>query len=162
MPAYFKETRTLLKSIDWNNVDVITIAYGTNDWAAGVAVDDQDNLLSTATFCGALRYSLETLLTAYPHIKIFVCGQTYRFWMDGSGAFTDDSDTRISSGKKLTDFVAATESVTKDYHVPFVDNYYSLGINKFNRGYYFPADDGTHHNVLGAKLLAEHIAHELF
>ena len=44
----------------------------------------------------------------------------------------------------------------------FIDNYYELCINKFNRGYYFPTTDGTHHNVLGAKLMAEHIASKLF
>lgn len=162
MPTYFEQTRALLKSIDWNDVDIITIAYGTNDWAAGVEVDDQENALSTATFCGALRYSLETLLTAYPHIKIFVCGQAYRFWMDDAGNFTEDSDTKVISDEKLTDFVAATETVSKAYHVPFIDNYYPLGINEWNRGHYFPSNDGTHHNVLGAKLLAEHIAHEMF
>jgi lysophospholipase L1-like esterase len=44
----------------------------------------------------------------------------------------------------------------------FIDNYYDLGINKFNRLHWFPATDGVHHNVLGAELIAAHIASELF
>jgi lysophospholipase L1-like esterase len=162
MPAYFADTRTLLKSIDWSKVDIITIAYGTNDWTAGKTLDNEVDALDTNTFCGALRYSLETIIAAYPHIKIFVCGQTYRFWMDDGGNFVEDSDTKVINDVKLTDFAESTEAVSKAYHVPFIDNYDSLGINKINRGYYFPVNDGTHHNALGAKLLAEHIAHELF
>ena len=82
--------------------------------------------------------------------------------MDSSNVFIDDSDTHENgNGDKLTDFVAATKSVSDEYHVPFIDNY-NIGINKINRSYYFPANDGTHQNYLGAELIAEHIKHELY
>lgn len=159
MPSYFTQTRDLLKSIDWNDVDIVTIAYGTNDFTGGNTLDDAEDF---GDYAYSLRYSIETLLTAYPHLKIFVCGQTYRFWFDDAGAFAYDSDTYTYKEHKLTDFVAKTAEVCAEYHLPFVDNYDGLGINKFNRGQYFPADDGTHHNAAGARLIAEHMARELF
>ena len=163
MPSYFIETRTLLESINFNDVDIITIAYGTNDFTANVNLDSDSNIYDITTFAGALRHSIEKLLGKYPHLKIFVCGQTYRFWMDSEGVFTDDSDTRTNSnGAKLTDFVAKTKDVSKDYHLKFIDNYYELGINKYNRSHWFPSNDGTHHNPLGGKLIAEHMANELY
>lgn len=163
MPSYFIETRNLLKSIKWNDVDIITIAYGTNDFTASVDIDSETNIYDTTTFAGALRYSIEKLLGTYPHLKIFVCGQTYRFWMDSSNVFTDDSDTRTNTnGVKLTDFVQKTKDVSNGYHLKFIDNYFDLGINKFNRSHWFPATDGTHHNKLGGKLIAEHMANELY
>ena len=160
--AYFPKTLSLLKTIDFSDVDYITIAYGTNDFTGNIVLDNTDNLTDTTKFCGALRYSLQQIMSAFPHIKIFVCGQTYRFWMDASNIFIDDSDTHENgNGDKLTDFVTATKSVSDEYHVPFIDNY-NIGINKINRSYYFPTNDGTHQNYLGAKLIAEHIKHELY
>ena len=162
MPSYFTETRTLLESIDFGKVDAVTISYGTNDFTAGKALDNPNNPLDTDTFCGALRYSIEQLAASYPQIKIFICSPTYRFWMDGNNAFVEDSDTKVINGNKLTDFVESAKAVANEYHLPFIDNYYDLGINKFNRSKWFPADDGTHHNRAGGVLIAQHIARYLF
>ena len=162
LPKYFKETRTLLKSIDWLKVDIVTIAYGTNDFTAGVNLDSDINKSDTTTFAGALRYSIEKLLGKYPHLKIFICTPTYRFWIGSQNEFIEDSDTKVMNGVKLTDFVAKVKEVAKEYHLTSIDNYYELGINKFNRSKWFPVNDGTHHNPDGGVLLAEHIAKELF
>lgn len=160
--SYFPSTLSLLKSIDFNDVDIITIAFGTNDFTGNIVLDNESDPDDTTKFCGALRYSLDQIMAAFPHIKIFVCGQTYRFWMDSSNVFIDDSDTHENGNDdKLTDFVAATKSVSDEYHVPFIDNY-NIGINKINRSYYFPTNDGTHQNYLGAELIAEHIKHKLY
>lgn len=163
MPSYFGETRTLLKSIDFNNVDIITIAYGTNDFTSGRQLDSTSDMKNIIFFGGALRHSIETILTAYPHLKIFICGQTYRFWMDSSNEFIDDSDTHTNSnGNTLIDYINKTKEIANEYHIPFIDNYFDLGINKFNRSHWFPSNDGTHHNELGGKLIAEHMAKEMF
>lgn len=163
VPNYFSEGLAILKSLDFNKVDIITIAYGTNDWNSGDALDNADSPKSKDTYAGALRYSIETLLDAYPNLKIFVCSQTYRFFLDTNGSFENDSDTKVNNKSVgLTDFVAKTEEVAKAYHLPYIDNYYALGLNKYNRGQYFGATDGTHPLALGCHLIAEHMANELF
>lgn len=162
MVEYFPETVTLLKSIDFSKVDIITIAYGTNDFTASVAMDNTENNKDTTRFAGALRYSIETLLNTYPHLKIFVCSQTYRFWLDDSGAFIEDSDTHENlNGTKLTDFVTKTKEVAEEYHVPYIDNY-NIGMNKYNRSVYFSSTDGTHPILAGCDLMAANIAKKLF
>lgn len=163
VPSYFATALDILKGLNFANVDIITIAYGTNDFTGSDALDDPEDALSKDTYAGALRYSIETLLAAYPHLKIFLCSQTYRFWMDESGVFTEDSDTRVNSkGAKLTDFVAKTEEVAREYHLPFIDNYYGLGFNKFNRSAYFYETDGTHPMLAGCKRIAERMARKLY
>jgi len=164
LPSYFENTLALLKSIDFTDVDIITIAYGTNDFAGNIVIDDETNLYNTDCFAGALRYSIETLLNTYPHLKIFICSQTYRFWADKENdyAFINDSDTRTrNDGKMLTDFVEKTKEVAVEYRLPYIDNYYSLGMNKFNRSIYFSKTDGTHPLLTGRRLIAEHIASNL-
>ena len=162
MPEYFKEARELLKKIDFNKVDIITIAYGTNDYTSGRILTNHDDKKDVKSFTGALRFSIEKITECYPHIKIFLCTPTYRFWMDENGEFIEDSDTKICGASTLIDFVRATQNVANEYHLKCINNYFELGINKFNRKYYFPNNDGTHHNINGAKLIAEHMASELF
>lgn len=160
-PNYFNDTLTLLKSIDFSKVDIITIAYGTNDFTGDIHLENSDNNKDVSRFAGALRYSIETLLSAYPHLKIFVCSQTYRFWIV-DGAFSEDSDTHENErGAKLTDFVAKTKEVAEEYHIPYIDNY-NIGMNKYNRSFYFSATDGTHPLPKGDNLMAAHIVKELF
>lgn len=154
-------TLNTLKGLDFSRVDIITIAFGTNDFAGGLGLESDTNNFSTNHFAGALRHSIETLLGAYPNLRIFVCTPIYRFWMDSSNVFTEDSDTKAVNDIKLIDFVAKTKEVCLEYHLPCIDNY-ELGMNKLNRGFYFPATDGTHPNANGKRLIAEHIAKELF
>lgn len=162
VPGYFAESVELLKSIDFSNVDIVTITYGANDFN-GVGLENADNSLDQRTFAGALRYSIETILAAYPHIRIFVCSPTYRFWMDSDYSFVEDSDTKNGGASYLTtDIAKKAKEVAVEYKLPYIDNYYSLGINKFNRAQYFPKTDGAHHNINGRKLIAAHIAKELF
>lgn len=161
MPSYFTEALTLLKSIDFSKVDIITIAYGTNDFASAVVLDNAENNKDTTKFAGALRYSIETLLNAYPHLKIFVCTPIYRFWLDDSGNFSEDSDTTVYGGQKLTDYVTKVKEVAEECHIPYIDNY-NIGMNKYNRSLYFSATDGTHPLPKGGNLMAAHIVKELF
>ena len=161
MPKYFPEALTLLKSIDFSKVDIITIAYGTNDFTSSKGLSDAENNKDTTTFAGALRYSIETLLGAYPHLKIFVCSQIYRFWLDDNGEFSADSDTKMFGGVKLTEYVAKTKEIAEEYHIPYIDNY-NIGMNKFNRSIYFSATDAAHPLPKGGNLMASNIVKNLF
>ena len=162
IPEYFAETVTLLKSIDFSKVDIITIAYGTNDWNFGMAMDNASDKQDIDTYCGGLRYGIEKILNRYPHIKIFLCTPIFRYFLDSSYAVIDDSDTHLNTNNvKLTDFLAGLKGVAEEYHLPCIDNYYALGFNRLNRLYYFPSNDGTHPIYTGCHLIAENMAHAL-
>lgn len=161
--AAFAPTVETLQSIDFSEVDAITIAYGTNDFTANIPLDHETNPTNKWSFASALRYSIETILTAHPHIKIYVCTPIYRFYLDESGAYSNDSDTATNTnGVTLVEFAEKAIEVAKEYHLPYIDNYNELGINKFTRLEYFDATDGTHPNLAGRHLIARHIAHKLW
>lgn len=162
MPAYFAETVTMLKSLDFSTIDIITISYGTNDWNNSSPLDNGGNS-NMAYFADALRHSIETLLTAFPQLRIFICTPIYRWWMDSQGQFTDDSNTRVNqtTNTKLTDFVAKTIEVAEEYQLPYINDY-EIGMNKFNRSYYFYPTDGTHPKPEGNKLIADNIANKIY
>lgn len=162
MPTYFPETVALLKSIDFSKIDIVTISYGTNDWNNSSPLDNGGNS-NMAYYADALRFSIETLLTAYPNLRIFICTPIYRFWMDNDGNFTEDSNTKINTttNTKLTDFIDKTIEVAKQYGLHYINDY-EIGMNKWNRSYYFPANDGTHPNPKGNKLIADNIANKIY
>ncbi len=159
--SYAETPLALLKSLDFNNVDVITIAYGTNDFTGENRLDDAANKYNTKTFAGALRYSIEKIQSAYPNIQIILCTPTYRFWMDADGNFLYDSDTYEKVGYKLTDFVQKTKDVAKEYGLTVIDNYYGCGIDSSNKDVCFPSNDGTHPNQTGRELIAKYMANAL-
>ncbi|MGL5328161.1 MAG: hypothetical protein ACRDD7_02755 [Peptostreptococcaceae bacterium] len=150
-PSYFRESLDLLKSIDFSKVDYITIAYGTNDYSAGVNINNLSNLIDCKTYEGALRYSLKKICETYPNIKILVLTPTYRF--DG----VLDSDSELINGKTLIDFVNSTILVSKELKIPCLDNYNELGINKYNRNSFFITNDKVHLNEKARYKIANRI-----
>lgn len=169
---YYSETLSLLKSLDFNDIDVITIAHGTNDFGNGLQPSGYKNTDISNRFKyydGALSYAIETLLATFPHLKVFIVTPHYRIKLGADNSFVEDSNTwEIESwvgtggNHTLIDFVNACKQVGKDCQIPVIDNYFDLGINKFNRTNYFPSNDGTHHNQNGRNLIAEHIAYKLW
>mgnify|MGYP004506416937 CR=1 FL=1 len=151
---YFPEQLALLKTINFSGVDMIVIHYGTNDFAANVTIDNTSDDDDTATLCGALRYSLRKIMTAFPKIRIFVSAPIYRKW-DSTGAETYTN----GSGKKLRDFCEALIGVAGEFNCPVIDGYKALGINTINNAAF--SSDGTHLNDHGRKAFGELIGGSL-
>ena len=162
---YFASRLASIKAVDWSEVDYIMWEYGTNDFMTKVKLTDITNTTNMFAFDNAYRHVIETILTAYPNIRIITVTPIYR-WYQSGGSFTSDSNTHTENdytgvSTKLTDFVAMAQSVSREYQLPCIDDYYTLGANKFTRLAYFNSTDGTHPNADGRKRIAEHIAAQL-
>ncbi|MBO7663003.1 MAG: hypothetical protein J6U01_06495, partial [Clostridia bacterium] len=59
------------------------------------------------------------------------------------------------------DFVDKTIEVGEEYHLPVINNY-EIGMNKYNRSYYFYSTDGTHPKPEGNELIADNIANKIY
>ena len=151
----------ILKNIDFDDVDVVTIAYGTNEY--GYPQDDPEDPMNTHTYAGATRYSVNKLLTLYPHLRILLLTPIFRWFSDSD----ESSDTKIhpTYGGKLTDNVATLISVGHELKIPVIDMYYTLGINSTNYTAYFGDDDepsdGTHINSFGREQMGRRVAGEI-
>lgn len=155
--ANFPDQLAILKGIDFSDVDYIVIHYGTNDFTAGagVAIDNASDPKDYNTLCGALRYSIETLLSAYPELRIFVSVPAFRYWTADDGTITYPEDYTNVNGNTLPEFVDALARTAKEYNLPVIDSYYGLGINKVNAATFLA--DGVHHNVTGRKRFGDFI-----
>lgn len=149
-PDYFVEIVNLLKSIDFSTVDIITINYGVNDFTGGQAL--ASDTFNFDTYEGSLKYSIEKILAKYPNIRIVLVTPCWSYWLE-NGSYSTDSDTHTIGGRKLTAFVDKCKEVAKDYHLPVVDTYNELGVNKFNCSHY--STDGIHPTEEGRKAIAK-------
>lgn len=158
--GHFPGQLELLKSIDFSSVDIAVLHFGTNDFMAGsgTVIDNASDPDDYSTLCGALRYSIEKLLTAYPGLLIYVSLPVFRFWTsDDITTYSDDYTN--GRGQKLTDYAEALRKVAAEYKMPVIDGYHGMGINKFNAAEFL--GDGVHHNAAGRKRFGEFIGANL-
>ena len=135
------KTLGTLESVDLNNIDVVILAFGTNDRLESVPIgnntDDETN------FNGALKLSIQRLQSANPKIKVILASQPYSYNRDGEGGYFSEDAPNLS-GHVISDYVKAMKDVADKYHVHFIDNYTNAGINNFNKYFYFHTDDRVH------------------
>lgn len=155
--SHFPDQLALLKSIDFSTVDIAVIHYGTNDFFGwGNALDNPDDPDDYTTVCGALRYSLDKLMTAYPNLQIYISLPLFRYWTADDGTI-EYSDTYINKiGYTFDDGCAAIAEVARAYDLPVIDGYNGLGIDATNAATFL--DDGTHLNTEGRKRFGSFIA----
>lgn len=129
-----------LKSLDFNNIDIIVILLGTNDYGAScVPMDDNEK-----SFAQGMRDSISKLLAKYPHLKFYIISPIWR----GNGT------TANSLGYKLIDYVNKEEEVANEFNFPFFNLYRNCSINSTNKAIYLNSDN-LHQNETGDILLAD-------
>lgn len=158
LPSYFKGKLNQLKQINFNEVDIVTIAYGTNDYYSIANFDNVSDMYDRKTLCGALRYSVKTLLNSYPHLKILIISP---IWRGGISSESFDSDVRNFGSGTLIDYYKGMEKVCAELKIPFLNSYINSGIGLITKPYYFDDSDFTHPNDKGRKRYADLIASTL-
>lgn len=156
---YFPDQLALLESIDFSGVDAVVIHYGTNDFGGSVAIGSSSDSSDYSTLCGALRYSIEKLLTAYPKLRIYISLPVFRYWTGSDGTVTYSDTYQNSQSNTLVEVVNAIADVAKEYNLPVIDCYHGLGINKANASTFLL--DGTHHNEVGRKRFGNFIGSQI-
>lgn len=129
-----------LKSLDFNNIDIIVILLGTNDYGAScVPMDDNEK-----SFAQGMRDSISKLLAKYLHLKFYIISPIWR----GNGT------TVNSLGYKLIDYVNKEEEVANEFNFPFFNLYRNCSINSTNKAIYLNSDN-LHQNETGDILLVD-------
>lgn len=144
------EIIALMQTINWNEVDIVTIMAGTNDWnnsSAWGSVSASNTDIGT-TF-GAINEIIRILLTTYPHLVIYWFTPTVRWLTDESGQRTDAtfSDSYVNNGQTLREFSADIEKSVREHHIPVCDMYNTIGWNKYNFAQFFSDTDGVHPRI---------------
>lgn len=147
-----------LKSLDFTEVDVITLAYGTNDYLNNRTIDNSKSPLDNATTLGALRYAIGRIQEYYPHVRIIVMSPPFCYTMSPFNEQQTCDELNFGNGT-LFDYAANYKQIAADYNVEFVDVLNDSGMNKNNIENYVV--DGVHLSSTGKTLVAELLANQI-
>ena len=155
-PSY-AENLSNLKSIDFNNIDVLIINYGTNDFGGGYDCPSPTFEKNNAkTFGGAIQISIENLYAKYPHLKIVLVSPIFICNFETSeGPFNYHPE--LNHDYVLNDYIECENTVAKQLGIEIVNPVYDMGVNEYNVNTFYTANDGVHPNVDGMKKLDEYI-----
>jgi lysophospholipase L1-like esterase len=140
-----------LMTTRFDTVTHLGLEYGANDFRYDRPIG-LDSDFGKETFKGALNYSIQKLLSAFPRLRIFLITPS---WMP---TFDDlDSDHNPNkAGSFLKGYVETMIRVAEINHIPCLDMWRNLGVNTTN--YKTLTWDGIHPNDLGVSRRAEMIA----
>lgn len=144
--AYYAETLAMLKSLDMSTIDIVTLAWGANDWTSEGCTDEVTT--------NALASIIDMFQAAYPKIRLLVCTPIYRLIDDG------DTDTVERYGRTMPVLVKAIEDKAKAKHISVLNSYENMPLSVNTASTYFDSDN-VHLNTEGNKLYAELISGKL-
>ena len=152
------------KGVNLQEVDIVTIFAGTNDFSANNLVWGEDDSTNPLSIKGAVNLIVESLLSANPRLKIVFFTPIVRYlnsiapenWSD---VFEVTSEYRPEAATKnyfLYDIETKIQEACRHNHIPCCAWYWTLGWNKINFMQYFVAPDGTHpkngYDYIGKKM----------
>ncbi len=136
----------------YEDVDVVIVWAGTNDWYYGVPLGEPDGRFSD-NFCGSLRKTMLTVSERYPKALAFFVTPIYRFSeYDGQTSKFESFDTKNAADCTLYDYYKAAKEVSERVGFPVCDMRTASGINKANHTVYLR--DGVHPTEFGYKRIA--------
>ena len=135
------ETLPLLKSVDMTKVDIVILAYGTNDFTAPKSISDVS---------AAYLSVISEILTAYPSIRILCITPPWRMFSSG----TVDGDVyENSNNDTLRNFGDGIEAAIKAKHIPVINMLNELPWRAETVEYYLDSEQ-VHPNTNGNKVYA--------
>lgn len=154
----FKQHYEDLKNIDFNQVDIVTVLIGTNDYMGNTAdvvpLGSADDT-TRETFYGAINYFVNTMQTAFPEVDLVFVTPTWRMNHEelGGASATIQPNARNNF---LSEFVDALVERGEFYSIPTLDLYRTSGLSEENHANYFI--DEVHPNSNGYELIGNTIS----
>lgn len=151
------EAVELLKSIDFEKVDVIALMYDGSDYLAGREMYSDENFTDPQQFTGSMAAGIELIQQYYPHIRIIVMSPTYAYGVEEDGTYVS-SDIKTYGRSFLSTYVIKQAQAAYELSVSFVDNLYGTIHEDIASDY---LTDNIHLNEKGRKLVAERFVYAL-
>ena len=146
-------------TIDFSNADLVTIAFGVNDWKYNMALGSmEDDVATGESLYANMRYVIEKILGDNPSCKIVVitpinCSK----W--GNENTNYGLGVKFPNNGTLEDIFNAEVEVCKYYGVEYIDMTHSSFINNKNITEILP--DGVHPSLEAHKIMGEEIAKKI-
>lgn len=154
---YFMDTIDELAQVDFKQVQTLVLAFGINDYHAGMPLENAGNPFDESTFGGALRSVLRTLQGTYPDLRIILVTPTYA-WYRSNGLTCEEYATGDAF---LEEYVAKELEIAQEYGIEAIDLYHDLYPHETWEDWQIYTEDGLHPNESGRRLIAETLVERL-
>ena len=151
----FSQVLTELENIDFSQLEMIVLEYGTNDYFSGTAVNGEAG--DYGSFEGSFCTGIEQIRDAMPDCRILVVGPTFNWYF----ATEDTCEDIEFGGGYLLSYVEKLQRLCQEYQIEFLDLYdlyehYPLIIESWEY-----TEDGIHPNENGRQMIADAIVNYL-
>lgn len=152
--GYFGYVVDELECIDFNQVEVLVLAFGINDYHAAIPLDNAANPMDEYTFGGALRSILTTLKESYPDMEIVLATPTYAWYLSNNLTCEEYNTGSVY----LEDYVEMEVAIAEEFDIEVVDLYHDVYPHENWEDWQIYTEDGIHPNEQGRILLAQNLA----
>lgn len=122
---YFYDRIQTLSRIDFEQVDILLIEHGTNDYNSGQLSDNEADPFDVNTYGGALRQTISLLQERFPELQIILVSPIYCEFSDIGNAKCTEMDF---GGGVLDAYVEVQKNIAQEYDLEWIDLYHSSGI----------------------------------
>ena len=154
---YFEDTLGDLGQIDFDQVKILFIGSGLNDYHSGTPIESTSDPYDEYTYCGAIRSIVKELREAYPELRIIFITPPYTWYTDPE-LTCEEYDL---GGGVLEDYVNAEIGLCEALNVEVIDIYHDYYPHDTWDDLYLYTDDGLHPNETGREKIAQTIAERL-
>jgi len=132
-----------LKANPVSGVDFVIIGGGTNDITNQSPIGTEtDN--GFTTLWGSFNEMVNLLLTANPKLKIFFASPIVGYRASARTDSNWDDNYVYASGKTKPQYIELFSQMAGHSHIPYLDLYFTAGVNQVNFSEYFLDSDNRH------------------
>lgn len=150
--------RDHIDTIDFSGADIVTIAYGINDWKGSDTFGSfNDDITTGGTVYSNMRYVIEKILTDNPECKIFIITP-----INASKYGNQSGNWSLShtiNGKTLEDMFQLEKTVADYYGIELIDMTHQSTFNRLNCPVLMV--DGVHPTLKGHQLMGAELAQKI-
>lgn len=159
---FTQEAVKALKAVDYDNLDVIVIAYDAQDYFKGRSIENPNDDEERCTYVGSLKYAVRQIQKTYPYVRIIVASMYYTNGFNDDGS-TYDPDLVDQGNGSISNYVYTQLQACSELSVSFVDNFYGT-INQDNHEQYVIYDEDNGYITLndeGQQVMVDRIAYAI-
>ena len=150
--------RDHIDTIDFSGADMVTIAFGINDWKGSDTFGSfNDDITTGGTVYSNMRYVIEKILTDNPECKVFIITPINASkYGNRSGNW---SLSHTINGKTLEDMFQLEKTVADYYGIELIDMTHQSTFNRLNCPVLMV--DGVHPTLKGHQLMGAELAQKI-
>lgn len=148
--AYFPSTVAMLKALDFSQLDIITLAYGSNDWSNG---ENAEYVLSS------LKESIDKIQSNWANVRVLVITPIWKYI--GTGESNGDNYKGYGEGFTLREWAKKIEEAAKEKHISVLNAYENMPLSLITASTYFDEGSNANLNENGNQMYAQIICGKL-